>query len=396
VSKARLVITAVLVEGRSQSQVARDYGVSQSWISRLIKRYTLEGDAAFHPRSRRPHTSPRRLDQSTIDLIIDLRRTLIGKGLDAGPHTIAWHLEHHHRLRVSTATISRHLHAAGLVEPTPQKRPKSSYIRFAAAQPNERWQADFTHWRLANRADTEILCWLDDCSRLAISVTAHHRVTGPTVVNEFTKAIAHHGIPHSTLTDNGMVFTTRLAGGKGGRNSFEAELHRLGVHQINSTPHHPTTCGKVERFHQTLKKWLTSQTRATTVAELQTQLDTFVDEYNHHRPHRSLPHRATPAVIYTSRPKADPATRIDTHNRVRTDRVDQAGAVTLRVNGRLHHIGIGRHHYRTRVLILAQDHHITVINAATGEVLRDFTLDPTRDYQPTGAPKGPKRKKPRT
>ncbi|KUH75298.1 hypothetical protein AU184_04890 [Mycolicibacterium novocastrense] len=95
-------------------------------------------------------------------------------------------------------------------------------------------------------------------------------------------------------------------------------------------------------------------------------------------------------------PSTPRATRIDTHNRVRTDRVDQAGAITLRVNGRLHHIGIGRHHYRTRVLILAQDHHITVINAATGEVLRNFTLDPTRDYQPTGAPKGPKRKKPRT
>ena len=136
--------------------------------------------------------------------------------------------------------------------------------------------------------------------------------------------------------------------------------------------------------------------RPATIAELQTQIDSFIDEYNHRRPHRSLPHRATPATIYTSRPKADPATRIDTHNRVRTDRVDQAGSVTLRVNGRLHHIGIGRHHHRTRVLILIQDHHITVINAATGEALRDFTLDPTRDYQPTGAPKGPKRKKPRT
>jgi hypothetical protein len=190
-----------------------------------------------------------------------------------------------------------------------------------------------------------------------------------------------------------MVFTTRFAGGKGGRNAFEAELHRHGIIQINSTPNHPTTCGKVERFHQTLKKWLTSQPRATTTAELQTQIDTFIDEYNHRRPHRSLPHRATPATIYTSRPKADPATRIDTHNRVRTDRVDQAGAVTLRVNGRPHHIGIGRHHHRTRVLILIQDHHITVINAATGEVLRDFTLDPTRDHQPTGARKGPKRKK---
>jgi transposase InsO family protein len=392
VSKARLVITAVLVEGRSQSQVARDYGVSQSWISRLIKRYTVEGEAAFEPRSRRPHHSPQRLPQTTIDLILTLRQTLAGKGLDAGPHTIAWHLEHHHGLRVSTASISRHLHRAGLVEPTPQKRPKSSYIRFAAQQPNERWQADFTHWRLAHGTHVEILCWLDDCSRLAISVTAHRRVTGTIVVNEFTKATAQHGIPYSTLTDNGMVFTTRFAGGKGGRNGFEAELHRRGVHQINSTPNHPTTCGKVERFHQTLKKWLTGQPRAATIAELQTQLDAFVDEYNHRRPHRSLSHRATPAVIYTSRPKADPATRIDTHNRVRTDRVDQAGSVTLRVNGRLHHIGIGRHHYRTRVLILAQDHHVTVINAATGETLRDFTLDPTRNYQPTGAPKGPKRK----
>ncbi len=395
-SKARLVITAVLVEGRSQSQVARDYGVSQSWISRLIKRYTVEGEAAFQPRSRRPHHSPQRLPQTTIDLILTLRRTLAGKGLDAGPHTIAWHLEHHHGLRVSTASISRHLHRAGLVEPTPQKRPKSSYIRFAAQQPNQRWQADFTHWRLAHGTHVEILCWLDDCSRLAISVTAHRRVTGTIVVNEFTKATAQHGIPYSTLTDNGMVFTTRFAGGKGGRNGFEAELHRRGVHQINSTPNHPTTCGKVERFHQTLKRWLTGQPRATTIAELQTQLDAFTDEYNHRRPHRSLPHRAAPAVIYTSRPKADPATRIDTHNRVRTDRVDQAGSVTLRVNGRLHHIGIGRHHYRTRVLILIQDLHTTVINAATGEVLRDFTLDPTRDYQPTGAPKGPKRKKPQT
>ena len=395
-SKARLVITAVLIEGRSQSQVARDYGVSQSWISRLIARYTLDGDAAFEPRSRRPHTSPTRLPQATIDLIVALRTELTGKGLDAGPHTIAWHLQHHHRLEVSIASISRHLHAAGLIEPSPHKRPKSSYIRFAAEQPNERWQADFTHWWLTRGNHAEILCWIDDHSRYAISVTAHTRITTPIVVDEFTKATQHHGIPYSTLTDNGMVFTTRLAGGRGGRNRFEHELRRLNIHQINSTPNHPTTCGKVERFHQTLKKWLTHQPRATTITELQTQLDTFIDEYNHRRPHRSLPHNATPATIYNSRPKADPATRIDTHNRVRTDRVDQAGSITLRHNGRLHHIGIGRIHYRTRVLILVHDLNITIINAATGEVLRELTLDPTRDYQPTGAPKGPTRKKPQT
>jgi transposase InsO family protein len=396
VSKARLVITAVVVEGRSQSEVAREYGVSQGWISRLVKRYRLEGEAAFQPRSRQPHTSPTRLAESTIDLIVELRETLAGKGLDHGPHTIAWHLKHHHGLIVSVNSIHRHLRAAGLITPTPQKRPKSSYIRFAAEQPNERWQADFTHWWLADGTHVEILDWLDDHARYALSVTAHRRVTGPIVLAEFRKACAAHGIPASTLTDNGMVFTTRLAGGKGGRNGFENELRRLGITQINSTPNHPTTCGKVERFHQTLKKWLTRQPKAVTIAELQTQLDAFVEAYNHHRPHRSLPHQATPATAYTARPKADPATRTDTHNRVRTDRIDQAGIITLRVAGRLHHIGVGRTYTGTRVLVLIQDLDIRIINAATGELLRELTLDPTRDYQPTGAPKGPKRKKFRT
>ncbi|MBV8180477.1 MAG: IS481 family transposase [Mycobacterium sp.] len=395
-SKARLVITAVVIEGRSQSEVARAYGVSQSWISRLVARYQTDGEAAFTPRSRRPHTSPTRLPQTTIDLIIEQREKLASKGLDHGPHTIAWHLAHHHGRTVSVNSIHRHLHAAGLITPTPQRRPKSSYIRFAAEQPNERWQADFTHWWLADKTHVEILDWIDDHARYALSVTAHRRVTGPIVLTEFRKTCAAHGIPASTLTDNGMVFTTRLSGGKGGRNGFENELRRLGVTQINSTPNHPTTCGKVERFHQTLKKWLTSQPRATTIPAPQTQLDAFVHIYNHHRPHRSLPHQATPATAYTTRPKADPANRTDTHNRVRRDRIDQAGVITVRLAGRLHHIGVGRTYTGTRVLVLIQDLNIRIIHAATGELLRELTLDPTTDYQPTGAPKGPKRKKFRT
>ncbi len=392
-SKARLVITAVVVEGRSQSEVARAYGVSQSWISRLVKRYRLEGEAAFGPRSRRPHTSPTRLAQSTIDLIIGLRGELAGKGLDHGPHTIAWHLRHHHGLLIAVSSIHRHLRTAGLITPQPQKRPKSSYIRFAAEQPNERWQADFTHWWLADGTHVEILNWLDDHARYAISVSAHRRVTGPIVVTTFRKACATHGIPVSTLTDNGIVFTTRFAGGKGGHNHLEHELRRLGVHQINSTPGHPTTCGKVERFHQTLKKWLTGQPRATSITELQTQLDTFVEIYNRHRPHRELPHRATPATVYGARPKAIPGNRIDTHDRVRTDRIDQFGKLTLRHAGRLHHIGIGRTHARTRVLVLVHDLDIRIINAATGELIRQLTLDPTRDYQPRGIPTGRPKKK---
>jgi transposase InsO family protein len=283
------------------------------------------------------------------------------------------------------------------VIPEPKKKPRSSYIRFAAEMPNECWQSDFTHYRLTKAhgrpgADCEILTWLDDCSRFALRVTAHRRVTGQVVLAEFRRTLAQHGIPASTLTDNGMVFTTRLSGGSlrgtRGRNGFEHELRRLGVTQKNSRPNHPTTCGKVERFQQTMKHWLRAQEpQPTTTAELQVLIDVFVDEYNHRRPHRSLPHRATPAAVYTSRPKATPGDRTDdTHDRVRRDRVDTSGKITLRYQGRLYSIGIGRTHARTRVVILVQDLDVRIIDAATGELLRELTLDPTKRYQPIPRP----------
>jgi transposase len=200
-SRARLVITAVVTEGRSQGEVARAYGVSQGWVSRLVARYREEGEAAFEPRSRRPKTSPRAIPASTADLIAGLRKDLAGQGLDAGPHTICWHLEHRHGIRVSAATISRYLARAGLVTPDPAKRPESSYLRFAAQLPNECWQSDFTHYPLADGTDSEVLTWLDDHSRCALRITAHRRVSGPIVVAEFRAAVAEHGIPAATLTD---------------------------------------------------------------------------------------------------------------------------------------------------------------------------------------------------
>ena len=396
-SKARLIITAVIVEGRSRSEVARTYGVARSWVYELVDRYRTEGDAAFEPRSRRPRRSPTATDPATVALIVSIREQLVAAGLDAGADTIRWHLEHHHKIRVHAATIYRHLVRAGLVKPAPKKRPKSSYIRFEADQPNECWQSDFTHYPLADGTDTEILSWLDDHSRYALRITAHRRVTGPIVLNAFRAAGDGHGYPASTLTDNGMVFTARYAGGRGGRNSFEAELARLGIVQKNSRPNHPTTCGKVERFQQTLKKWLRSQPPPETIHELQTLLDHFVVIYNQQRPHRSLARRSTPATIYTARPKATPTGGDNPHYRVRHDRLDATGVVTLRVHGRLHHIGIGRTHARTHVIVLVDDLHVRVIDATTGELLRDLTIDTTRDYQPTGNPKGPtppKKKRP--
>ena len=389
-SKRRLVITAVLA-GASQSQVARRYGVSQGWISRLMAQYRAEGPAAFEPASRAPRSRPNATSPDTVELILRLRAELVGQGHDAGADTLRWHLHRHHRLSVSRATIHRILVRAAAVTPAPQKRPKSSYIRFEADQPNETWQSDFTHYRLTRPDghpgdDVEIITWLDDHSRYALHVSAHRRITAQIVHATFTETTTTYGNPASTLTDNGMVYTVRFAGGRGGRTRLEAELRRLGITQKNSRPNHPTTCGKVERFQQTLKNWLRAQpAQPATLTHLQALLDTFREQYNHDRPHRSLKHRATPAAAYTARPKATPGDRSsDTHDRVREDRVSKTGNVTLRHHGRLHHIGLGRTYAGTYVQLLVQDLEITVVDAVTGEVIRELTLDPTRDYQPTG------------
>jgi len=266
-----------------------------------------------------------------------------------------------------------------------------------ASRPSSRTRpGSRTHYRLTDRTDVEILCWLDDHARYALRLTAHERVTGLIVLNEFRAAIAQHGVPASTLTDNGMVFTTRLSGGKGGRNRFEAELRRLGIKQKNSRPNHPTTCGKVERFHQTLKRWLAAQPdQPDTVSQLQAHLDVFADHYNHERPTDPCPSDAPPADAYHRRPKATAGDRgNDTHDRVRHDVIDKNGKITLRVDGRMHHIGLGAEHRGTRVIVLAHDLDVRVANAATGELIRKLTIDPTKDYQALGRPPGPKPRRP--
>jgi transposase InsO family protein len=400
-SKARLVITALFVEHQTPAEVAARYGVHRAWVYKLKARFEAEGEVALEPRSRRPKTTPTETPQATVELVLRLRKQLTDAGLDAGADTIGWHLHHRHHTDLSRATINRILIRAGTVTPDPSKRPRSSYIRFEADQPNECWQSDFTHYRLTTPAgmpgaDVEIISWLDDHARYALHVSAHRRVTGPIVLETFRTAGDLHGYPASTLTDNGMVYTTRLSGGSlrgtRGRNAFETELHRLGIVQKNSRPNHPTTCGKAERFQQTVKKWLRAQVQQpATIAELQTLLDTFRDEYNHRRPHRSLQHRSTPAGAYAARPKAIPGTTspTPTHDRIRKDKINKAGSVTLRVAGRLRHIGVGRTYAGTYVLLLAQNLHVRVVNAATGELLRELTIDPRRDYQPTGRPPGP-------
>ena len=386
-SKRRAIITSVTVEGISQAQAARRYGVSEATVSRLMTRYRVEGDTAFEPRSRRPHSNPNQLADVVNTLIVNLRDQLSSQGLDAGPETIRWHLEHHHQITVSRSSIRRRLIAAGRITPQPRKRPRSSYIRFQADLPNEMWQTDVTHYYLGKpkphqRNRAEILTWLDDHSRFALSVTAHLPVKGHHVVETLQTTSNQHGLPASILSDNALIYTTRFAGGKGGRNHLETFCATNGITQKHSRPHHPTTCGKVERFQQTLKNWLKAQpNQPITLPELQALLDRFTGIYNHHRPHRSIGRR-TPSAAYQSLPKTGPTNQPNPHHRIRYDHVDTTGTISLRRAGRMHHIGIGRPHAHTPVVVIIEDLNIRVIHRNTGELIRHLTLNPNHDYQP--------------
>lgn len=380
-SMARLVILAVVVEGRSKSEVSRDYGVSRRWVQKLVARYQAEGDAAFVPRSRRPHSSPSRTPVAVEDEIVRLRKELTDAGLDAGAETIAYHLHEHLGASPSVATIWRTLQRRGFITPQPHKRPRSSWIRFVADLPNEMWQADITHTRLRNGREVEILDIIDDHSRVLVASSARTIFKAGDVVADLHMAMASWGRPERLLTDNGAVFTGRF---RGGTVALERELVALGIDQPHCRPYHPQTCGKVERVHQTIKKHLRANKTAVSVTELQAQLDAFRDYYNHTRPHRSIS-RCTPIQAFTARPKALPAKQgiqISDDFRVRRDRVDTDGKLTIRYDSQLRHLGIGRRHARTRVLMLCYDLYIRVINEHTGDLIAEFTVDLSRDYQP--------------
>ncbi|MDP9092397.1 MAG: IS481 family transposase, partial [Actinomycetota bacterium] len=361
-SLAELVVTSVLVEGRSKSEVARDYKISRYWVQQLVARYEQEGSAAFTPRSRRPHGNPREVSVEVEDRIVRLRKELSKKGWDAGAETIRVHLQREAIDSLpAVSTIWRILTRRGFVTPQPRKRPKGAGTRFEAAMPNERWQADATHWQLADGSSVEILNLIDDHSRVNLVSDARRTVTGPDVLASFRRAFRQHGIPARVLTDNGAIFTGKPR--RGGRVALEIELDLLGVGFDHSRPYHPQTCGKVERFHQTQKKWLAAQPPATTLHELQTQLDRFRRYYNTIRPHRAIARR-TPTEAYQARPKAHPAgPRIAHHYRVRHDHVDYSGVFTVRYDSQLRHIGIGRAHRGQRIIALIADRYIRVIHA---------------------------------
>lgn len=374
----RYLVEAHLKEGRSVASLARDHGLHRSWIYKLLKRYREEGEAGLALKSRRPHTSPTQVSQELEERIVELRKEFLDVGLDEGAESIQTQLLAEGFVAPSVSSIWRVLRRRGFVTPQPQKRPKSSYHRFEADLPNECWQSDMTHWALEGDAGAEIVNFLDDHSRLCLASVALPVAKVLDIMTIFQTTRERYGTPASMLTDNGAIYTGRY---RRGRTGFETELERLGVVAKHASPYHPQTCGKVERYHQTMKKFLRKQPPAATIKELQSQLDWFTNFYNTVRPHRALARR-TPQSVYDARVKARPGDVKDAtaHFRVRYDKVDTNGTVTLRYGSRLLHLGMGRCNAGQVVTMLVADLDVRVLNPE-GVVMRHFKIDPKKSYQ---------------
>ncbi len=375
---AKYCVNAVVVEGRSMRAVAAATGRSKSWVQRYVALYREGGEEALVPRKRGPKVPPNLTAAALEDEIVAWRKRLDDEGLDAGARTISWHMAQGGGVVPALSTVHRVLVRRGFVTPQPQKRPRSSWIRFESDLPNETWQSDMTHWHLVDDQPVEIINFVDDHSRAALSSEAVLVATAPEVVRVFYETAAIYGLPASVLSDNGAIYTTAYRGSHSG---MEIELATLGITFKHGKPYHPQTQGKVERFHLTLKKWLRKQPPAATLDELQAQIDRFVYIYNEERPHtaRGCP----PMQAYRALDKA--TIEIDgqpllAHTRVRRDRVDQTGCFTLRHRSKLHHVAVGRAHKGRRVLVLVADLDIRVIDA-DGVTLRHLELDPSVDYQ---------------
>lgn len=357
----------------------RQHGVSRQTFYVWRRRFRAEGVDGLTARSRAPRSNRRRIAVDVEDAIVALRKELTDLGVDAGAGTIQWHLGRRGGVAVpSEATIWRVLVRRGFVVPEPRKRPKSSYQRFVASTPNELWQADCVDWTIAT-GQVRILSFVDDHSRVALRVKALPEATSEATWHTFCEASALWGVPLGQLSDNGLNFSGRL---RGFEVRFEVELRAIGVVAKTSRARHPQTCGKVERFQQTLKKWLRRRPLARTLTRLQAQLDEFVAYYNHRRPHRGIGRR-TPAEAWAATPPAinlgvalpGPALRA-------TATVDERGVVE-----------VGRYRIAVGVEWAAQQARVDYddTNAAVfigPNLVRVLALDRSRRYQPSGKSRG--------
>ncbi|MFI4972731.1 MAG: IS481 family transposase [Hyphomicrobiales bacterium] len=378
---AQMVVDSVVLEGRSLRATAQRYGVSKSWVGELVARFRVGGPDALIPKSKAPRSNSRSVSLEVEGLIVATRKELLDVGADAGAETIHWHLTQLGHTVPSVSTLYRVLKRRGFVTPEPRKRPRASYIRFEASLPNECWQSDMTHWQLEDGTGVEIVTFIDDYSRRVLACEVARVTKASEVRAIFSRCCKEFGTPASVLTDNGAIYNAKS---RGGRTGFESDLAERGVLYKHSTPYHPQTCGKVERWHKTLKQFLVTRP-ATTIAELQEILDEKVRYYNEVRPHRSRG-RVTPRAAYESRDTMPAHTLFNApHYRFRHDVVDKRGHVTVRYLGKLRHLNVGWRYRGQSIHLYIVDEHVDIVTP-DGELVGEITLDPERDYHPIKRP----------
>lgn len=381
------VVAYVSGEKMNVAAVCRDCGTTPKTFYKYVNRYRLEGLAGFEPGSRRPHVSPNRTPAAVEDAIVALRKELADGGHDHGATTIQWHLGHDARFKravPSVATVHRVLVRRGFVTPQPHKRPKNSWRRFEAPAPNEMWQIDATDYTIATGV-AKIFNIIDDHSRLACRSRAVDNATSIEAWNTFCEAAEIWGFPAAGLSDNGLCFSGKLHHCEV---LFEANLRDIGIRPITGRSYHPQTTGKVERFQQTLKKWLRHYDRlhglASDLDELQARLDEFCHYYNTQRPHQGIG-RATPLSRWQASPRSTPGDPIahptpqpETHTLV----VDDRGSINMH----RHNIHLGVAWAGCTVSVIVQQHYATIVH--DHQLVRHLKLDPTRYYQPSKRPRG--------
>lgn len=365
------------------AEFCRGHGVSTWFFWDLRRRYAAEGDAALTPKSRAPHHPGGRTPADVEEAIVAKRKELDDAGLDCGPASIAFHLRELPGVP-SEATIWRILTARGQIVPQPAKAPKHSGRSYTAQRANECWALDDTDWSLADGTAVKILNVLDDHSRYCVAATVILKsCTGTAALAVLAAAAVFLGWPMRFWSDNARAFTRTLA----------TALAPIGVSASHCRPYHPQGNGKIERFHQTLQKWLAKQPPAATVAELQDQLERFRTIYNTQRPHRALGHRF-PADVWIHAPKSGPAARplgtpTTVHDTIVHNGRSYAGRYTISV-------GATHNGQRALTVITGTACHIFI----DGHLIRQLTLKPEQRTQPlhnrTGRPTTvPEREDPR-
>jgi transposase InsO family protein len=376
----RLAIAAMAQFERAGVRVSvkafcAEHGISRKTFYEVRTRYRAEGLEGLVPRSRRPRSSPSATPPAMLALVVAKRLDLIAEGLDEGAQSIRWWLEQEGHAPPRVRTIHRILVAHDLVTPQPNKRPRSSYRRFASPWANGCWQLDGHERALADGSPAVVLRVQDDCSRRIMASRAAASENTRDAWACVKTAIERHGAPAMFLSDNGSAFSQRRA--KGIMSEFEARLRGEGILPVTSSVSRPQTCGKKEREWQTLDKWLAARPVAATLDDLQHQLDAYDLIFNHHRRHQALDGQ-TPAQVYDQTTKAVAAPEpLAAPSELRRVRVWANGAVSL---GHGQTISVGREWAHATVDVLRDDPVCAVFHDR--QLLELFHINPGLSHQP--------------